>query len=79
MTKPVRVALVTLGVVGAAAVAARRAGMIGGGPQVVTGPTVSLPLLCRLRGHGWRMPKNNTQTPTRRTCQKCQTIDVPMP
>lgn len=38
-----------------------------------------LPLACRLKGHTWRSSGNNTQTPTRKTCPKCQTIDLPMP
>lgn len=78
MSKLVRVVLVALVVAGVVE-GARRTGVIGGGGQIPTGAAPSLPLSCRLRGHGWKMPSNNTQTPTRRTCQKCQRIDVPMP
>lgn len=78
MSKPVRIALAVLGGLGVAAFVARRAGMLGdGGPK--SGASASLPLSCRLRGHTWKAPANNTQTPTRRTCQKCQRIDLPMP
>lgn len=79
MSKPVRVVLVVLAVLGVVA-GARRAGVLGGNAtSIPTGVQATLPLSCRLRGHGWKMPANNTQTPTRRTCQKCQRIDVPMP
>ena len=78
MSKPVRVVLVALAVLGVVE-GARRQGLVGGGKPIAIGATASLPLTCRLRGHGWKMPSNSTQTPTRRTCQKCQRIDVPMP
>lgn len=79
MNKPVRVALTLLGVAGVVALVAQRLGVLGGGTGPRTGIQTQLPLACRLRGHGWRTPANNTQTPTRRTCQKSQRIDVPMP
>lgn len=79
MSKSVRVILALLGAAGVAALIAQRLGVIGGAPGPKAGAAQALPLTCRLRGHGWRTPANNTQTPTRRTCQKCQRIDVPMP
>ncbi len=79
MNKSLRVVLALVGAAGVAAVVARRLGVIGGPSGPKAGVERTLPLSCRLRGHGWRTPANNTQTPTRRTCQRCQRIDVPMP
>ena len=79
MSKTLRIALTVLGVAGVAAAVAQRAGVLGREPGPRSGVTGGLPLSCRLKGHTWRTPGNNTQTPTRKTCQKCQTIDLPMP
>lgn len=79
MSKSVRIALAVVGGLGVAAVVAQRAGLVGGTPGPRTGASAQLPLSCRLKGHVWKSPGNNTQTPTRRTCQKCQRIDLPMP
>ncbi|WP_166392347.1 hypothetical protein [Nocardioides ochotonae] len=75
MRKPITRSLVTIGALGALAVAASRLGLIGGTPA----PAGVLPLSCRLRGHGWRMPRTNSQAPIRRTCRRCDQIDVPTP
>ncbi|QCX27600.1 hypothetical protein [Nocardioides jishulii] len=79
MSKTLRIALTVLGAAGVAAAVAKRAGVLGGPTGPKSGVVVGLPLSCRLKGHTWRTPANNTQTPTRKTCQKCQTIDLPMP
>lgn len=79
MNKPLRLVLALIGAAGVGVVVAQRLGVVGGDPGPKTGATTTLPLSCRLRGHGWKTPANNTQTPTRRTCQRCQRIDVPMP
>lgn len=75
MNKRVRLVLVVLGLAGAAVVVQKKVSA-GGVPQA-TAP--KLPLLCRIKGHGWKMPPNSTQTPIRKACQQCQRIDVPMP
>ena len=82
MSKSTRIVLTVLGAVGlagAGAGVARYVGLIGDPPGPRTGAAVTLPLSCRVQGHGWRMPRNSTQTPTRRTCARCQRIDLPLP
>lgn len=74
MNKRVRLVLVALGLVGVG-VAVQKKRNAG----VPTAAPARLPILCRLQGHGWSMPKNNTQTPIRKACQKCQRIDLPTP
>ena len=76
MRKPTTRSLVTVGALGALALAASRLGLIGGGAPA---PAGVLPLTCRLRGHGWRVPRSNSQAPIRRTCSRCDQIDVPTP
>ena len=87
MNKRFGVALVAIGLVGAGvAVQKKRAsqGIPTGKPVeyfpgVPTAKKVQLPLLCRLRGHGWRIPRNPKQMPLRRACHNCQRIDIPLP
>lgn len=79
MSKTIRVVVVALGLTGVAAVAARKAGMWGDNSSGSGANSAALPLTCRLRGHGWKTSGTVGQAPTRRTCQKCQRIDLPMP
>lgn len=82
MSKSVRTVLAVTGVLGVAGLGlgvAKYVGLVGDPAGPRTGVAPVLPLTCRLRGHGWKMPRNHTQTPTRQTCPKCQLIDVPMP
>ncbi len=86
MNKRFGVALLAIGLVGAGvAVQQNRAQGIPTGkpvayfPGVPTAKKVKLPLFCRLRGHGWRVPRNPKQMPLRKACQKCQRIDIPLP
>ncbi len=44
-------------------------------PQAVT---VTLPLRCRLAGHGWKRPKPGA-LPARRTCKRCEALELPTP
>lgn len=78
MSKTVRIVVAALGVAGVTAVATRKAGLWGGGSGGAS-PAAALPLSCRLRGHTWKTAGKVGQAPTRRTCQKCQRIDLPMP
>lgn len=75
MKKTVRLALVVLGLVGAGVLVQQQRTKA----AIPQAAPARLPLVCRLRGHGWKLPKNSTQTPIRKACQKCQRIDVPMP
>lgn len=77
MSKTVRVVVAVLGVLGVAA-ATRKAGMWGDNSSGA-GVSGVLPLSCRLRGHTWKSSGRLGQAPTRRTCAKCQRIDLPMP
>lgn len=87
MNKRFGLALIAAGVVGAVVVQKKRAsaGTIPTGKPVVafagipTAKKVQLPLLCRLRGHGWRIPRNPKQMPLRKACPRCQRIDIPLP
>ncbi|NPC98377.1 hypothetical protein [Nocardioides sp. zg-DK7169] len=76
MRKPITRSLVAVGALGALALAASRLGLIGSGAPT---PAGVLPLTCRLRGHGWRVPRTNSQTPIRRTCSRCEQVDLPLP
>lgn len=70
--------LVVAGVLGAAGLVAQRTGVLPGAAQ----PGASgagLPLACRVRRHGWRVPRSATNTPVRVTCSRCEHIDVPLP
>lgn len=40
--------------------------------------TPGLPVLCRLRGHGW-MLSGASHVPARHTCARCESIDIPAP
>ncbi|MBM9459204.1 hypothetical protein JK386_04765 [Nocardioides sp. zg-536] len=76
MSRPLRPVLIALGVLGLGAAAG-----YGYMQRPAIKPTAygALPLACRLRGHGWRKPPAPGQPPLRRTCRRCQTIDVPVP
>lgn len=75
MNKRVRLVLAVLGLVGAGVVLQKKRNAT----AIPTAAPAALPLSCRLRRHGWVMPKNSTQTPIRKACTKCQPIDLPMP
>lgn len=75
MKKSVRIVLTVLAVAGLGAVVVKRRERA----AVPTAVAAKLPLSCRLRGHVWKSPQNNYQTPTRKTCSKCQRIELPMP
>lgn len=75
MKNSVRIALAVVAVAGVGAVVMKQRERA----AVPTAVPVKLPLSCRIRRHVWTAPKNSYENPTRRTCQKCQTIDLPMP
>ena len=75
MKKSVRIALAVLAVVGVGAVVVKSREKA----AIPTAIPVKLPLTCRLRGHVWKSEKNSYSSPTRKTCRKCQLIDLPMP
>ncbi|MFC6152391.1 hypothetical protein [Nocardioides yefusunii] len=88
MNKRFGLALAVAGLVGVGVVVKKKqasASTIPTGKPVVsfagipTAKKVQLPLLCRLRGHGWRIPRNPKQMPLRKACQNCQRIDIPLP
>lgn len=76
MRTPITRSLVAVGVLGALALGARQLGLIGAVPG---SRATALPLSCRIKGHGWRMPRNNTQQPIRRTCARCDQVEVALP
>jgi hypothetical protein len=87
MNKRFGLALVAIGLVGAgvAVQKSRTSSAIPTGkpvpffPGVARAKEIKLPLLCRLRGHGWRIPRNPKQMPLRKACHNCQRIDIPLP
>lgn len=75
MKKALKIALVALGLAGAGVLVQKQRTK----SAIPQAAPARLPLLCAVRGHGWKLPKNSTQMPIRKACQKCQRIDVPMP
>lgn len=75
MRKSLRIVLAALAVVGVGAVVMKQREQA----AIPTAVPAKLPLTCRLRGHVWKSTPNSYETPTRRTCPKCQQIDLPMP
>ena len=76
MRSPLARSLVAGGLLGALVLVARQAGLVGAVPG---SRAAGLPLTCRLQGHGWRMPRNHTQQPIRRTCARCDQLDLALP